>query len=482
MHTKEVTDGLKSARKEKVEALTALKAQGVEAIKSLDEARESKDEGRVSEASEKFERVGEEIKAAQKSIGDLDEQIGWFKEYPVDEEGNDISPDAKRIAEMKSLFEELKGEIKTNRGSKPRSVGQYYADALRYRNIKRGQDVIDLNATTVLTALLGQTPDAKEILGQHKNIKSIYTNHGEELLDASDDPVPGFMGFQCGLVEDPNVYCLLDPPQEDFEACITQATLAGNRIRFTREASRDDNAASVLETVYNPYPNFERDGTKPEGIFTLENVTVTDSKIAEFVTASDEVLEDCPSVAALIDNFLISGINREKRRQLIAGSGSGGEMRGILNQPDLLTRTHQDTGDGGSADDNIYDTYRRGLTDLWFQTANTENVCVIMNPRDLEIIDLTKDETGHYLFNDADCFNRMLRCLTVRVSVDMPQGTAVLGEFANNWVFYTRKALNIRMGYTGDQFITNTNTILGEMRGLSLVRCPRKILKVTGLA
>jgi hypothetical protein len=481
MNKTEVVDGLKSARKESVEELQALQAQGAQAIKSLDEARESKDEGKVSEASEGFERVGEAIKSAQAKIEGIDEQIGWFREYQVEEDGTDVTD--KRLQEMKSLFEELKGQVNTGAPASKKTVGEYFADALKYRGITRAQDIADLRADTQLTALLGPTPDAKEIMGQYKSIKSIYTNHGVELLDASEDPVPGFMGFQCGLVEDTNITCLLEPPKDDFEACITQATLAGNRIRFTREVSREDAAASVLETVYNPYPTLERNGTKPEGIFTLASVEVVDSKIAEFVTASDEVLEDCPSTAGLIDNFLISGINKEKRRQLIAGSGVNGQMRGILSQPDVLTRTHQDVGDGGTADDNFYDTFRRGLTDLYLQAASTDNLCVIMNPRDVEKIDLAKDELGHYLFNDgADCLQRVLRCINIRVSVDMPAGTAVLGDFSNNWVFYTRKALNIRMGYTGDQFITNTNTILGEMRGLALLRCPRKVLKVTGLA
>lgn len=476
---KEVIDSLSSALKEKVEKLETLQASGTEAIKSLNDAREAADEGKVSEASEKFERVGEEIKAAQKEIEDTQEQIGWFKEYKDEEEIS--TPKEDRLAELKSIMDELKSTA-TIGGPTPLTVGEHFANILKYRKISRVSDINDLNAQTQLTALIGKTPDAKEIVKGLKEVKSIYTNHGTELLDNNSDPVPGFMGFQCGLVEDTNVTCLLDPPAEDFEACITQATLVGNRIRFIREVSRDNNAGPVLETVYNPYPDFERDGTKPEGIFTLANVTVNDSKIAQFVTASDEVLEDCPSVAGLIDHFLISGINQEKRRQLIVGSGSNGEMLGILNQPDLLARTHQDVGDGGSPDDNYYDTFRRGLTDLWLQAASTDNVCVILNPRDAEIIDLTKDEIGHYLFNDADCFNRMLRCMNIRYSTHVPQGTAVLGDFSNNWVFYTRKALTIRMGYTGDQFITNTNTILGEMRGLTLVRCPRKILKVTALA
>jgi hypothetical protein len=157
-------------------------------------------------------------------------------------------------------------------------------------------------------------------------------------------------------------------------------------------------------------------------------------------------------------------------------------MLGILNQPNLLSRTHRDAGDGGELTDNIYDTFRRAMTDLWFQAAPVDSLCVIMNPRDGEIIDLTKDDMGRYLFNDSDCFNRNLRCLRIRYSTDVPEGTAIMGNFSGNWQFYLRKALSISVGLTGDQFIQNAQTILAEMRGLALVRCPRKIIKIDGLA
>lgn len=475
---KEITDSLKSSFKSAVEELEAVQASGVEAIKELDAARAAGDEGRVSDASEKVARIGEDIKSRQAAIADVQEQLGWFREYEDNFDARKSS-DEERVERMRDLFESVKGSI----GDVPQlSVGQHFANILKYRGIKRGQDIQDLRADTQMTVLLGKDPNAKEILEGKRSVKSLYSNHGVELVDASDNPVPGFMGFQCGLVEDTNVSCLIEPPMEDFEQCITQATLNGNRLRFTREVSRDDNAGVVLESVYNGYPSLEQDGTKPEGIFTLATVEVPDSKIAEYIVASDEVLEDCSSVASMIDQFLIQGVNAKKRQQLIAGTGLNGQMRGILNQPDILTRTHQNGMQGGANTDNIYDTFRRSLTDLWLQAANTENVCVIMHPKDGEILDLTKDQYGRYLFNDMDCFTRQLRCLTIRYSVNVPQGTAVLGEFQNNWVFYTRKALDIRMGYTGDQFITNTNTILAEMRGLSILRCPRKVIKVTGLA
>lgn len=477
MKNKEIVDSLKSTFAEKVAGLETLQAEGVKAIQELTEARESGDAGRVSEASEKFEAVGAEIKSAQEAVEAIQEQMGWFKEYQLDESGEEVK--AKSKEELRELFEAIKNDGYVARAPK-RTVGEYFADFLKYRGITRAQDAFDLRAESVMKFNLDKEAQV-EIEKGYSNVKSLYANNGEALLE-SNTPVPGFMGVQCGLVEDRNIYCLLDPPADDFEECITMQSLQGNRIRYSYESARDSAAASVIETVYNPYPTLFRDGTKPEGSFTIGTAEVGVTKIAEFIVASDEVLEDCSFTASMIDHVLTSNLNAEKRRQLIAGAGSGSnEMLGILNQPNLLTRTHQDVADGGAAGDNVYDTLRRALTDIWLQNGSTDNVCVIMHPRDIEEIDLAKDEFGRYLFNDAECFSRMLRCLKLRTSVDMPQGTAVVGNFANNWVFYRRKELEIRMGYTGDQFITNTNTILGEMRGLTLVRCPRKIVKVDGL-
>ncbi len=477
MKNNEVIDSLKPVRKEKLEALEAVQAQAAVAVKALNEARETGDESLVADASAKIEAITPDIKAAHEAVEAITEQMGWFKEYQ-----DDVALEADeetRKADMKALFNELSASTKSASAPK-KTPGTYFADLLASRNITRWQDVKDRHGETkLIVPLVKEAMLLDEVKGA-KDIKSIYTNHGEVFDDGGD--APGFVGAQCGLVEDYTIADILDPPAEDFEECLSTFTLSGNRIRFTRETVRTNNAASVLETIYNPYPDFGQDGTKPESSFSLETATVNDSVIAAFVTASDRVLEDCGFVAQHIDHVLLSNVNQEKRRQLIAGSGNDGEMLGLINQPDLLGRTHRDAGDGGAPDDNIYDTFRRAMTDLWFQNAPLDNLCVIMNPRDGEIIDLTKDDLGRYLFFDADCFNRQLRCLKIRYSVNMPEGTAVMGNFSNNWNFYLRKALSIRIGMTGNQFIQNTQTILAEMRGLALVRAPRKIVKIDGLA
>lgn len=486
MNQNEVISGLKSTYTERVENLKTLQVEGSKVFKELEDARKSKDEGKIKDLLEKRDKVGVDIKAADTAVQEVAEQMGWFKEYQDADELTKSQTDKSKEA-MKQLFDELSTAGGAKGPGRKFTIGEHVANGLKWRGIQSVSDLMERGGTKFTFDLergAGRDEEqaTKSANGIIKDIKSIYSNYGEVFLDASSNPVSGFVGFNCGLVEDNSITCLLDPPEEDFEQCIDQQTLNGNRIRFTREASRVNNAASVLETIYNPYPDMEQDGTKPESTFSLEDVTVRDVTIANFITASDRVLEDCGYISQHIDHVLISNVNREKRRQLIAGSGTAGQMLGILNQPNLLSRTHRDAGDGGAADDNIYDTFRRAMTDLWYQNAPIENLCVIMNPRDGEIIDLTKDDLGRYLFNDSDCFNRNLRCLKIRYATDVPEGTAIMGNFSGNWQFYLRKALNVRVGLTGNQFIENAQTILAEMRGLALVRCPRKIIKIDGLA
>lgn len=472
----DITNSLKSVMKEKVAELETLQATGMELLGEMEAAKTSDDAGRISELSEKFDSVGADIKSKQEEIETVQEQLGLFKTYEISDDEQVKSLDEEKRDKMNELFGEMKNRI--DAGESTKSVGEMYADLLSYRKIYTFNDYQDRKGETELIAHFGK--NAKSV-DASKSIKSIYSNNGTVLQDEGND-VPGFVGTECGLVRDPNIYCLLDPPADDFEECLTTVAFNGNRLKYHYEAARENGATSVLETVYG-YPGHElvQDGTKPESIFTIGTAEESVKKIATWIEASDEVLADCAWVANMIDHVLTSNVNEEKRRQLIVGNGTD-EMRGIVNQPNILTRTHQDAGDGGDSKDNIYDTFRRALTDIWLQGGDTNNVCAILNPRDLEMIDLAKDNDGRYLFNDAECFTRMLRCLRLRAAVDMPQGTAVLGNFTNNWRFYLRQSLRISTGLVDKQFIQNLVTILAELRGMSVLHCPRKVVKVDGLS
>lgn len=478
----EILETLGSQYKDAVKTLSAAQEEGKVALISVETARKSNDTALMESASNEFEAKGEVIRAALKNVNDIKEQMELFQEYEEEpfKAANTKSSVSKE--ELEELFE--KYSAKTAGNVAKRTVGEYFADILKSSGRTSFDSLRNGNSVSLMVQLGADDREANEEVRKNgKSVKSLYSNNGTELEDNSV-AVPGHVGYQCGLVEDPYI-CMLTVAPDEFEDCLTVRTLNGNRLRYTRMISRVDNAGIVPETVYDSqdYPSLFQDGTKPEGIFTLATVEVPVSKIAEFVVASDEVLDDCPSVASIINDFLISGVEKKKRQQLISGSGSSGQMRGLLNQSDILTRTHRSTPNG-IASDNIWDTFRRAMTDLYIQGADISNLCVIMNPSDVEIIDLLKDDNGRYLFseNNTDCINRRLRCLNVKQASSMTAGTAVIGQLKDNWMFYVRKALEVRVGYTGDQMITNTNTILAEMRGLTTLRCPQHVERITGIA
>lgn len=454
--------------------LEGIRENMAQAIYDLEDARKSGDQDKVAAASTQVEDWGTKAQGLTEKLEDARKNFELLDvDYNISMK--DVKEGNVSLDELKSLIIDVQtANVDTNI---KRTLGEEFGNILEAHGMREFSDIVNAGGVKLVAPMgKGKLDDRfvkDEMMKNLTDTKSLYTNHGTQLV-VSSVAVPGFVGYQCGLVEDPYI-CLLESQPEDFEECLTVRTMPrGNRLRYTRMISRTDNAGVVPESVYNPYPTLVQNGTKPESIFTLATVEVNDTKLAHFVTVSDEVMEDCGNVASLIDNWLVDGLNKKKRQQLISGSGSSGNMRGLLNQPDTLVGT-------ADAGDNIYDTLRKDMTSLYLNQANTANLCVILNPVDLELIDLAKDEFGRYLFNDTDCFMRTLRCLKIRTSVNVPQGTYVIGDFTNNWIFYVRKAIEVRMGYTGDQFITNTNTILAEMRGLTVLMCPQKVLIGTGL-
>lgn len=311
-------------------------------------------------------------------------------------------------------------------------------------------------------------------------IKTLYTNGGTQLMDGIT-PVPGFQGYGCSVVEIEDA-CMPCIEPRNFRDLLTVRNMpAGSILQYEYPVSRDDNAASVLEHVHNPYPTVFQNGQKPESTFTYNTAKVSLSKIAHWIEATDDVLDDCSKVAERIDFHLTSGLVNEVDRQLIAGTGSNGELLGLLLQPGKLT-LNGTTLTAGISTPNIWDKLYMAMLELDQNCAKVDGV--IINPADRAKVALAKDDNGNYLFpqgNTCDLNNNTVGCLTLRTSPDVPVGTAIIGEFRNNWIYYVRKALEIRVGLKGNDFIQNNKTFLAEIRGAALLRCPEKMATVSNI-
>lgn len=311
-------------------------------------------------------------------------------------------------------------------------------------------------------------------------IKTLYTNGGTQLMDGLT-AVPGFQGYGCSVVEIDDA-CMPCIEPRNFRDLLNVVNMpAGNILQYEYPVSREDNAASVLEHIHNPYPTVFQNGQKPESTFTYNTAKVGLSKIAHWIEATDDVLDDCNKVAQRIDFHLRTGLILEVDRQLIAGSGSGGEMLGLLLQPGKLT-LNGTTLTAGIDTPNIWDKLYMAMLELDQNCAVVDGV--IINPADRAKVALAKDDNGNYLFPQSgacDLNNTSVGCLTLRTSPDVPAGTAIIGQFRDNWMYYVRKNLEIRIGLKGNDFIQNNKTFLAEIRGATLLRCPEKMATVTNI-
>lgn len=381
--------------------------------------------------------------------------------------------------ELEQLLSSLSVKSTDNVATKKtigRILGEYVVDGL---GVKTYEDFDrTFNNSVRFSFQLGKDDiNAEAEIKSMTSVKTLYSNHGVELAPLGV-PVPGFQGYGCSIyeVEDECQLCI---QPNSFKDCLTTRTMpSGNVLQYDFPVSRDDNAAGVLEHIHNPYPTVVQNGRKPESVFTYNTAKVNVSKIAHWIEATDDVLEDCSKIADRIDFHLNTGLVKELDRQLIAGTGTNGELLGLLLQPGRLT-LNGTTLTAGIATPNIWDKLYLAKLQLEVNCAKVD--CVMINPADKAKVVLAKDSQGNYLFPQAGCDAEGVGCLMLKTSPDIPAGTAIIGEFANNWIWYVRKNLEVRVGMKGTDFIDNVKTFLAEIKGAVVLLCPQKIATVTNI-
>lgn len=426
------------------------------------------------------ERELDTLKAAHADLGGRYQRLGNTS-VTFDSAPTSIPPVGKTLEEIMGNFTEKLENIYDKKAPQRKSVGTHIANFLLNCGIKNKDDYDFILGNNTYTFKFNFDENDVEGVKEVENstpIKSIYTNHGSPLV-VSGTPVPGSQGYGCTIFEVTDE-CRICYQPTNFIDCLTVRNMGyGNQVQYTYQVSRDNNASGVLETIYNEFPTFAQDGTKPLSTFTYETTKVPAVKLAHGIVVSDEAFEDCGNVAERIDFELTSGLLRERDRQLIAGDGTLGNMLGLLNQPGILA-LNATTLTAGMTTPNIWDKLYLAKLELEQNCANVD--CVIINPKDKAKVMLAKDANGQYLFPQGDgCDVSRVGCLSLKTSIDVPAGTALMGEMANNWVWYNRKNLTIKVGHVGNQFLTNTRTFLAELRGAVVLHCPNKVAKIINI-
>ena len=338
-----------------------------------------------------------------------------------------------------------------------KTIGQLFVDSTEFKALNGGRNGANMPAPWQVNASLTSY-----------NVKDVYT--------ALPTGTPGSFGT---IQRD----AIVTPPtrtkrvRDLFPVRSTTAAVIEyfRQLGFTSAGGGTNNAAAVAERN-NGDTAF---GVKPNSTFTFVGEQAPVRTLAHWEAAHRNVLADEPQLRSIIDNELMYGLRLLEDNQILNGSGSGENLRGVLQTAGIQTYSWS-SGSAVPVPDTKADALRRAAT-LSF-LAYYEPSGIVMHPNDWEDIELAKDKNGQYLVAVSVAMGGEPRVWRMPI-IDTPaiaEGTALVGAFGTGAQLYDREQATIRISEQhSDFFVRNAIVILAEQRLALAVKRPEAFVKVT---
>lgn len=253
-------------------------------------------------------------------------------------------------------------------------------------------------------------------------------------------------------------------------ALFGQGTVSGVGLKYFVETPVEGDFAAVAEL-----------GHKPQLAMGYEPEFDTLAKIAGFIKESDEYVEDLGFLASVTNGRLLRRLAQAEEAQLLTGTGSAPQMRGLLNRTGLQVLSSADRTDNAAA--------------LFRALMAVQNVTglqadgIVVNPVDYERERLTRDGNGQFVgggpFTGAygtagtPLISPLWGTRTV-LSSAVPVGTAVVGAFGTGAMLFRKGGVRVEIAnQNADDFEYNRITIRAEERLGLAVYVPQAFVKVT---
>ena len=246
-----------------------------------------------------------------------------------------------------------------------------------------------------------------------------------------------------------------------------QGTTDSNVISYYEETTFTNAAASVAEG-----------DAKPESALDFTERTETVRKIATWIPATSEFLEDNAGMRSYIEQRLRFMVQREEEDQLLNGNGTAPNISGILD------RAIQTIGSAGSDPTSDVDALYRGITEVRVDGL-AEPTAFVIHPLSWANIRLVKDDNNAYQGPgpfSADVGERVWG-LPVRVTPMIAEGTALVGAFRPHAQIFRKGGIRVVASTEHSTYFTeNKVAILAEERLALAVYRPLAFCTITGLA
>jgi hypothetical protein len=135
-----------------------------------------------------------------------------------------------------------------------------------------------------------------------------------------------------------------------------QGTTNSATVRYLLETTNTNAAAATDEGA-----------AKPESAITFTQVDEPVRKVATFLPVSDEMLEDMAQIRSYLDNRLRLFVQQAEEAQLLSGSGTAPNIRGLLNRTGIQTGTRAALGTSagnGAGASVLGDVFFQAITNI----------------------------------------------------------------------------------------------------------------------
>ncbi len=220
-----------------------------------------------------------------------------------------------------------------------------------------------------------------------------------------------------------------------------------NAVEFTRELLFTNNAAEVAEGV-----------KKAESVLTFELVNTPVVTIAHWLKVSRQVIADAPALLAYIENRLRYGVDLREETEILAGNGSGQNLKGMLYSGNYTAFTP-------TSGDTALDSLNRAIHTL--DDAGYPANGVIMKGATWGAIERLKTSDASYLVGSP--FGAIVPTVWGKPVAIVPSMTAnklLVGAFNMAYLYLTRQETVVELSESDDtNFQQNLITVRAEKRG-----------------
>lgn len=232
---------------------------------------------------------------------------------------------------------------------------------------------------------------------------------------------------------------------------------------YMEETTFTNSAAEALEA-----------GTYGEAALALTQQTSNVRKVAVFLPVTDEQLEDENGASAYINARLPFMLQQKLDSQILVGSGTAPQLRGINNVVGIQTQA--------KGADPVPDAIHKAITKVRVTGRAMPNA-VICHPNDWQDVRLLRTADGVYIWgNPSESGPERIWGLTVVQSDAQTENTAVVGDFANYSLLAVRRGIDVQVSNShSTYFVEGKQAIRADMRAALVFTRPEAFATVTGI-